>query len=77
MKDENKMKFTDLKCCPFCGCSEYYEKQRVYGISYFMMRYDGEEANNDGMYDGMGVFTVPNATGISGTIGKEQLVSKL
>lgn len=47
------MKFSDLKCCPFCGCDEFYEKQYAYGTIMFRGRFDGKEAHNEELYDGL------------------------
>ena len=44
------MVFWELKCCPFCGCEEYYERRRATGIVRYYMRFDGKEANNSEMY---------------------------
>lgn len=49
----DRMRFTELKCCPFCGNKEYYEKMKVSGISIYRSRFDGEEAENSEMYDGL------------------------
>lgn len=45
------MTIEDLKCCPFCGGKEFYEKQYATGFIYYRMRFDGKEANNEQMYD--------------------------
>lgn len=47
------MKFTDLKCCPFCGSEMYYEKQTVKGKIEFNSLFNGEEAPNYDMYEGL------------------------
>ena len=47
------MKFSDLICCPFCGNDEFYTKSVVTGSSYFNERFDGEETNNESMYEGL------------------------
>ena len=44
------MKFSDLKCCPFCGGEEFYERRRAVGPVTYYFRFDGEEANNSEMY---------------------------
>lgn len=44
------MKFSELKECPFCGCEEYYEKQKATGSVHYRSRFDGEEADNEDMY---------------------------
>ena len=51
MIEGDKMKFTDLKCCPFCGCDEFYEKQYAYGTIVFRERFDGKETHNEDLYD--------------------------
>ncbi len=47
------MKFEDLTCCPFCGCETYYEKQTVKGKIEFNSLFNGEEAPNYDMYEGL------------------------
>lgn len=47
------MKFTDLKCCPFCGSEGFYVKQYAYGTIICRERFDGEEACNEDLYDGL------------------------
>ena len=47
------MKFTDLQSCPFCGCEMYYEKQKVYGNIEYNCMFNGKEAPNYEMYDGL------------------------
>ena len=47
------MKFSELKECPFCGYDEYYTKEYVYGNVRYGERFDGEEAHNESMYDGL------------------------
>lgn len=47
------MKFTKLKCCPFCGSEEFYERRRAYGTVCYNMRFDGKEADNSCMYDSL------------------------
>lgn len=47
------MKFSDLTECPFCGCSEYYTKEYVYGVIRYNEYFDGTEAENELMYDGL------------------------
>ncbi len=43
-------KFSDLKCCPFCGGQEFYEKRYARGSVWFFMGFDGKEADNSEMY---------------------------
>lgn len=47
------MKFTDLKGCPFCGSDVFYVKQYVYGTIICREQFDGEEACNEDLYDGL------------------------
>jgi hypothetical protein len=47
------MKFSDLTECPFCGGSEYYTKEYVYGVIRYNEYFDGTEAENELMYDGL------------------------
>lgn len=47
------MEFSDLKECPFCGYDEYYHKNYLFGTSWYGMRFDGKEADNTEMYDGL------------------------
>ena len=47
------IKLKDLKKCPFCGHDEYYVKQYVYGSLICRERFDGKEAENGEMYDGL------------------------
>lgn len=49
----NNFSFSDLKCCPFCGCETYYEKQTVKGKIEFNSMFNGEEAPNYDMYEGL------------------------
>lgn len=47
------LKFEDLKECPFCGNDEFYTKEYVYGTLYCKQRFDGKEAENAELYDGL------------------------
>ena len=47
------MKFSDLVCCPFCGHYEFYTKSVVTGVSCFNECFDGSEADNESMYEGL------------------------
>ena len=47
------MKFSELECCPFCGYDEYFTKQYMYGTAQYNERFDGEEAHNESLYDGL------------------------
>lgn len=44
------MKFTELKCCPFCGSEEFYEKRYARGPVWYFSRFDGGDADNSEMY---------------------------
>lgn len=41
--------------CPRCGCEEFYIRQRAEGIIHYKFRFDGEEADNGEMYEGIRV----------------------
>lgn len=43
----------DIKECPYCGNDEYYIHQRISGRTEFKARYDGKEADNGDIYDGL------------------------
>lgn len=45
--------FEDLTCCPFCGSGVFYEKEQAYGNIEYNSRFDGEEAKNYDMYEGL------------------------
>lgn len=47
------MLFSELERCPFCGHNEYYTTEYVYGVIRYAERYDGEEANNAELYEGL------------------------
>lgn len=47
------MKFNELKECPFCGCDEFYTTEYVYGTLRYRERFDGTEAHNEQLYDGL------------------------
>lgn len=47
------MKFSTLCCCPFCGCTNYYTKNRVHGIVRCYQSFFGEEVDNTQMYDSL------------------------
>lgn len=47
------MKFKELTECPFCGSDEFYTTQYVYGTLRYKERYDGKEAENEQLYDGL------------------------
>lgn len=41
----------NIKCCPYCGGEEYYMKQSFKGTCEYIVRFDGEEAENGHIYD--------------------------
>lgn len=44
----------DVEKCKYCNSSEgYYTKERVSGTVIIIYRFDGEEADNGDMYDGV------------------------
>lgn len=43
----------DIKECPYCGNDEYYIHQRISGRTEFRGRYDGTEADNGHLHDGL------------------------
>lgn len=47
------MNFSKLTECPFCGCDEFYTKEYVYGTMRCRSRFDGKEADNSDLYDGL------------------------
>lgn len=47
------MKFKELSECPFCGGDTFYTAQYVYGSLHYRERFDGKEAENTEMYDGL------------------------
>lgn len=47
----NKLRFSDLTECPFCGGKEYYTKGYIQGPCYYNERFDGKEAENGEMYE--------------------------
>ena len=47
------MKFSELTECPFCGNDEFYINERVKGITEFYQRFDGEQADNTELYEGL------------------------
>lgn len=49
------MKFSDLTECPFCGGKEFYATEYVYGTIRFRRQFNGEEADNSDLYDGLRV----------------------
>jgi hypothetical protein len=51
------MKICELECCPFCGHDEYYVSEYYYGRFDFTYKFNGEQGDNSGMYDGLGVRT--------------------
>lgn len=82
------MQFTDLKCCPFCGCEMYYEKQTVKGQIEYNSMFNGKEAPNDNLYEGLnyyysgkcycrecGKYIGNNAKNIVGTLAEKQFLT--
>lgn len=53
ISSEIPKKLTDLTECPFCGCEEFYTKDRVHGTLRYRERFDGDEADNSTLYDGL------------------------
>ena len=47
------MVFSELEHCPFCGHDEFYTKAYYYGNVSYRQRYDGREAENTEMHDGL------------------------
>ena len=47
------MKFSELKCCPFCGGEEFYRKEYAYGSLRYLERFDGAEADNSEFYESL------------------------
>lgn len=45
------MKFSDLKCCPFCGGAEFYTIEEFWGSPSKPQRFDGKAAIHDKIYD--------------------------
>lgn len=41
------------KHCPHCGNDEFCIKERMWGVGLLNFRFDGEEADNTGMHDGL------------------------
>lgn len=47
------MRFNELTECPFCGEDEFYTTEYVYGTLRYRERFDGKEAHNEQLYDGL------------------------
>ena len=48
------MKLSELSCCPFCGCEQFYTHDYMYGSTVFKQRFDGgEPEHNEDMYEGL------------------------
>ena len=48
------MKLSELSCCPYCGCEQFYTHDYMYGSTVFRQRFDGgEPENNEDMYEGL------------------------
>ena len=43
----------ELTCCPYCGSEEFYTVQKVSGKIYYNERFDGKEAENGSLYEGL------------------------
>ena len=41
----------NIKSCPYCGSEEYYIKQSYKGTCNYILRFDGEEADNGEMWE--------------------------
>lgn len=50
VQDMNEPNMTE---CPYCGHDEYYINYRYSGTGICRCRFDGEEAENGGMYDSL------------------------
>lgn len=48
-------KFSDLKCCPYCGCDTFYINNYAKGT--LRQRYcpNGEEVDNEDIYDNLSI----------------------
>lgn len=42
-----------MKNCKFCGSEEFYVKEKVTATIEFYYRFDGVEADNSSMHDGL------------------------
>lgn len=42
----------NIKECPYCRSKEYIIKQHYSGVCHYIVRFDGEEAENGEMWDG-------------------------
>ena len=42
----------NIKCCPYCGGEEYYIKQSYKGNCEYILRFDGDEAENGDIHQG-------------------------
>ena len=51
MMDE--IKRHSISECPKCGHDKFYTKSYASGIIRYIERFDGEEANNGDMYEGL------------------------
>lgn len=49
MTRKERLNFTKLKKCPFCGNEEFYTSRTVTGTSQYNERFDGKEANDNSM----------------------------
>lgn len=48
-----KSDVANMECCPHCGHDEFYRKTRLSGYTEFRYRFDGEDAENSHMHDGL------------------------
>lgn len=48
-------KLSALEECPHCGYDEFYQKQSVKGFIYPRRRFDGGEADNDRLFEHLGL----------------------
>lgn len=46
-------KLSDLEACPFCGGAQYFERRAVRGAVTYFSRFDGKEADNSNMHEGL------------------------
>lgn len=47
------MEFSQLEKCPFCECETFFQKFQYRGSGLYFSNFDGTEANNTDMYDGV------------------------
>jgi len=44
---------SELSECPHCGCEEFFIREKAVGHIRSAYRFDGGDADNTGMYDGL------------------------